>query len=172
MKKVYSTIMMLAMMVVALSFTACGSSSDDDEIDGGGGSNAMFTITVDGNPHEYNSEYLEWMSLMGTWESYNSATFLKIDVPSLHDEFRFYYPSNTNPSSFFKVGYDSFENDATEICIYGSSKYKCAYASGSAKVTKNDGKNLTVRFSKYTFTWNNGGREIMFDGTLNFVLDY
>lgn len=169
MKKLYSTMLMLAMMVAALGLTAC-SSSDDEE--GSGSSNAAFSITVDGNLHEYNSEYLEWMSLMGTWESYNSATFLKIDVPSLHDEFRFYYPSNTNPSSFFKVGYDSFENDATEICIYGSSKYKCAYASGSAKVTKNDGKNLTVRFSKYTFTWNNGGREIMFDGTLNFVLDY
>lgn len=171
MKKYYLTIMMIAMMVAALSLTAC-SSSDDDEINGGGGSNAVFTITVDGNPHEYNSEYLEWMSLMGTWENYNSATFLKIDVPSLNDEFRFYYPSSTNPSSYFKVGYDSFEDDATEICIYGTSKYKCTYVKGSAKVTKNDGKNLTVRFSKYTFTWNNGGREIMFDGTLNFVLDY
>ena len=170
MKKFYSTVLMLAMVVAALSLTACSSSDDDEE--GGGSSNAAFSITVDGNLHEYDSDYLNWMSLMGTWESYSSATFLKIDVPSLHDEFRFYYPSNTNPSSFFKVGYDSFENDATEICIYGSSKYKCAYASGSAKVTKNDGKNLTVRFSKYTFTWNNGGREIMFDGTLNFVLDY
>ena len=168
MKKVYSTIMMLAMMVATLCLTACGSSSDDDEVDGGGGSNAAFTITVDGNPHEYNSEYLEWMSLMGTWE----GKYLKIDIPSLHDEFRFYYPSNTNPSSYFNVGYDSFENDATEICLYGPSKYKCAYVNGSAKVTKNDGKNLTVRFSKYTFTWNNGSREIKFDGTLNFVLDY
>ena len=33
MKKVYSTIMMLAMMVAALSFTACGG-DDDDEIEG------------------------------------------------------------------------------------------------------------------------------------------
>ena len=33
MKKVYSTVMMLAMMVAALSFTACG--SDDDEVDNG-----------------------------------------------------------------------------------------------------------------------------------------
>ena len=35
MKKVYSTITMLAMMVAALSFTACG--GDDDEVDNGGG---------------------------------------------------------------------------------------------------------------------------------------
>lgn len=172
MKKFYSTIQVLAMMFAALCITACGSSSDDDEVDGGGGSNAVFTITIDGNPDGYSSDYLEWMDLMATWESYSSATFLKIDIPSLHDEFRFYYPSNTNPSSYFNVGYDSFENDAKEICLYGPSKYKCTYVKGSAKVTKNDGINMTVRFSKYTFTWNNGSREIMFDGTLNFVLDY
>ena len=171
MKKMYSTIMMLAMIIAALSLTAC-SSSDDDEEGGGGSTNAVFSITIDGSTTDYNSDYLDWMSLMGTWESYSSATFLKIDVPSLNDEFRFYYPSNTNPSSYFKVGYSSFEDDATEICLYGASKYKCTYVKGSAKVIKNDGKNLTVRFSKYTFTWNDGGREIMFDGTLNFVLDY
>ena len=34
MKKIYSTVMMLAMMVAALSFTACGG---DDEVDNGGG---------------------------------------------------------------------------------------------------------------------------------------
>ena len=34
MKKVYSTVMMLAMMVAALSLTACGS---DDDVDNGGG---------------------------------------------------------------------------------------------------------------------------------------
>ena len=33
MKKVYSTVMVLAMMVAALSFTACG--GDDDEVDNG-----------------------------------------------------------------------------------------------------------------------------------------
>ena len=35
MKKVYSTIMMLTMIVAALSFTACG--GDDDDVDNGGG---------------------------------------------------------------------------------------------------------------------------------------
>ena len=35
MKKVYSTVMMLALMVAALSFTACG--GDDDEVDNGSG---------------------------------------------------------------------------------------------------------------------------------------
>ena len=39
MKKLYSTIMMLALMVAALGFTACG--GDDDEIDNGGGSSVL-----------------------------------------------------------------------------------------------------------------------------------
>ena len=34
MKKLYSTIMMLAMMVAALSLTACGGDDDEDEING------------------------------------------------------------------------------------------------------------------------------------------
>lgn len=38
MKKLYSTILVLATMVAALSITACSSSSDDDEDNGGGGS--------------------------------------------------------------------------------------------------------------------------------------
>lgn len=170
MEKYRLTIAMLAMMVAALSFTACG--GDDDEVDNGSGSNTVFTITVDGKEHNYNSGYLEYMDLLGTWESLSNSNFLSIGVPSLLSEFRIYYPMNTNPSSYFKVGYDSFENDATEICLSGGSRYNCSYVKGSAKVTKNDGKNLTVKFSKYTFTWNGGGREIIFDGTLNILLYY
>ena len=43
---------MLAMMVAALSLTACGGSDDDDEIDGGGGSTSdgseYFEVTING----------------------------------------------------------------------------------------------------------------------------
>lgn len=170
MKKLYSTVMMLAMMVAALSFTACG--GDDDEVDNGGGSNTALTITVDGQEHNYSSGYLESMDLLGTWESSSVGDFISIGVPSLVSEFRIYYPKNTNPSSFFKVGYDTFEDDATEICLSGGSRHNCSYVSGSATVIKNDGKNMIVKFSNYTFTWNKGGREIMFDGTLNIVFYY
>lgn len=169
MKHFYSKIMVLAMMVAALEVTACGG---DEEEDFDGPSKVAFTMIIDGDRHEYDSDYLSWMELMGTWESYTRTAFLKIDVTPLLVEFRLYYPLNTNPSSYFKVGYSSFEKDATEICIYGSSKYQCTYVKGSAKVIKNDGKNLTVKFSNYKFTWKDDSREIIFDGTLNFVLDY
>lgn len=39
MKKPYSTIMMLAMMVAALGGTACGGDGDDDDKGGGGNGN-------------------------------------------------------------------------------------------------------------------------------------
>ena len=46
MKQVYSTVLMLAIMVAALGFTACSSSSDDDE--GGNPSKGQKTLIVDG----------------------------------------------------------------------------------------------------------------------------
>ena len=42
--------------------------------------------------------------------------------------------------------------------------------SGSAKVTKNDGKNITIQFNKYAFEVNRSGKSHSFvlDGTLTF----
>ena len=158
MKKLYSTIMMLAMMVAALSLTACG--GDDDEEnggDGGGGSaSSTFTITIDGNKREMSQEV--WDRL-GTWEV---RTLL---IGTTIGDFRFKFPSGTTFSSF-NSGYNSFDNDAEEITIGITSPRPCTYASGSATVISNDGKNMKVRFSNYTFTWNTS-REIIFDGTLN-----
>lgn len=48
MKKYYSTIMMFAIMVAALSFTACD--GDDDE-DNGGSSKRKKTLTIDGEAY-------------------------------------------------------------------------------------------------------------------------
>ena len=161
MKRFYSTVIMLAMIVAAWSLTAGGG---DDE---GGDS---FSITIDGNRTEYNSLYQQKVSRIGNWGG-DGSNRLSIYVPGLFGYFVINCPSNTDTSSFFKVGYNSFEKDATDIHIGSPRNYRCTYVKGSAIVIKNDGKNLTVRFSQYTFTWHNGGREIMFDGTLNFVSD-
>lgn len=156
MKKLYSTIMLLAMMVAALSLTACGGDDEDDI--GGDSPSTMFTITIDGNTKEMSQEVWD---LLGRWE----GTALLIGT-SIGD-FRFKFPSGTTFSSF-TTGYNSFEDDAEKITI-GISSIRCSYASGSATVISNDGKNMKVRFSNYTFTWNTS-REIIFDGILNIVL--
>lgn len=49
MKKLYSTIMLLAMMVAALSLTACG--GDDEEDGGGSSSKGNKTLTIDGESY-------------------------------------------------------------------------------------------------------------------------
>ncbi len=52
MKKLYSTIMMLAMMVAALSLTACGDDDEDDDFGGGGNSpSGNKTLIIDGNSY-------------------------------------------------------------------------------------------------------------------------
>jgi hypothetical protein len=51
MKKVYSTIMMLAIMVAALSFSACSSSSSDDDDFGYESNSGEMTLKVDGESY-------------------------------------------------------------------------------------------------------------------------
>ena len=65
MRKIYSTVMMLAMMVAALSFTACG--GDDDEIDNGGDASivGMWECTYFNSDTDY-SEMFESTIYVGT----------------------------------------------------------------------------------------------------------
>ena len=158
MKKLYSTIMMLAMLVTALGVTACG--GDDEDVDGGS-SGTIFSITIDGNKHEYDQAYLDHWDLLGSWEG--TALLIGTNI----GDFRFKFPSGTTFSSF-STGYSSFEDDAEKITIGVASSRPCNYVSGSATVISNDGKNMKVRFNNYKFTWNTS-REIIFDGTLNIV---
>ena len=51
MKKIYSTIMLLTMMVAALGFTACGGDDDDDINGGGNSSKGEMTLTIDGESY-------------------------------------------------------------------------------------------------------------------------
>ena len=159
MKKLYSTIMMLAIMVAALGLSACGG---DDEDDGNSSSSSStFTITIDGNKHEYLTDYLDnW----GIWE--NCVILIETNIGPM----RFQYPSSTTFSSFTS-GYSSFAEDAEKITIGISSPQKCTHSAGSAKVVSNDGKKMKVQFSNYTFTWKTS-REIILDGTLNIVFRF
>jgi uncharacterized lipoprotein YehR (DUF1307 family) len=56
MKRLYSTIMLLAMMVAVVSFTACGGDDDDEKGGGNGGSNGsdFIELTIDGKTYHKN----------------------------------------------------------------------------------------------------------------------
>lgn len=125
MKKLYSTIMMLAMMVAAFSLTACGG-SDDDEENGGGTSG--------------NGSKLELKNLKGTW-----TTVAVNNVPPSEKEdnfmnftFHVYWDEGYQYESGSNVGELTLENSA--ICIYGTP---------IMDVLSFDGTSLTVKVSKF-----------------------
>ena len=76
MKKLYSTIMMLAMMVAALSFTACGGDDDDGDNNGNSGHGGM-TLIVDGDSfyaRQCNVEQTRGRGMYLNITAYNSST--------------------------------------------------------------------------------------------------
>lgn len=170
MRKLYSTIMMLALMVAALGLTSCPSSDEeDDDINNWGRGETVFSVTVNGYKYAYDEFDLHKWNLLGRYES-------KLLIGGAGDsEIVFKFPSNINFSSF-TPGYSSFHKDANEI-TYGWRHY-CAYESGSARVLSNDGKNMKIRFNNYTLMsyhdklFSSPYREIILDGELNIVFMY
>ncbi len=80
MKKLYSTILMLATMVAALSLTACSSSSDDDN-DDGGGFTSSFSITYDGQRNDV--ENVEWLNPHFGNGDYNKGNYFCLESSPL-----------------------------------------------------------------------------------------
>lgn len=170
MKKLYSTIMMLAMVVAASSLTACGG-SDDDEIGGdGGGSSTSSTFTIiydDGGEqvftHDSDIAIQSLCAEFGNLERYDSprGSYFYMMIGTKGD-FYIIFPRQQYgedlASSYFSVGYNDFGADATDIervSATGSGWYG-EHISGSAKVTKNDGKYITIDFNNYKYSVTSG----------------
>ena len=169
MKKLYSTIVMLAMMVEVLGLTACG--GDDDEIgsDGGGSStSSTFTIIYDDGGEEvinYNSD-IAIQSLCASFDNFETSTppvgsrfTIMIGTRGyFHIIFPYQKYGKHLPPSYFPIGYNDFGADATDmvrISASGSGWYG-EHISGSAKVTKNDGKYITINFNNYKYSVTSG----------------
>ena len=170
MKKLYSTIMLLAMMVAALSLTACG--GDDGEDDGGndsGGSySSTFTIIYDDGgeqvfTHDSDIAILSLCAEFGNLERHDSprGSYFYMMIGTKGDFYIIFprqkYSEDLAPS-FFSVGYSDFGADATDIervSASGSGWYG-DYISGSAKVIKNDGKYITIDFNNYKYSVTSG----------------
>ena len=155
MKKIYSMITMLAMMLV-LSSSTCSGSSDDDEINGGSAPSSSFSITYDGKKNDV--ELTQWINPIfgnGGSKKGNYFCFDNYPLPSgqIHIIFPYsQYGENVQPSHF-PVGFSDFGEDATDIEYISLefSGWYGDYVSGSAKVTANDGKYITIQFSNYAF---------------------
>lgn len=170
MKKLYSTIMMLAIMVAALSFTACGGDDDDDNGgSGGGGSNSASSLTVvKSNGEKYVSlDGLEWAS------SYNSngsltdgAIYCQMTKENAVNMSYLYINLVNGEKSIsdFQNGYD-LGKPTINFGAYPSSDNKYKYVSGTIKVIGNNGKEFTLKFDKYKAE-KTSGSNIVINGTM------
>ena len=170
MKKLYSTIIMLAMMVAALGLTACGG-DDGDEIGGdGGGVSASSTFTIiydDGGEqvftHASDSAIQSLCAEFGNLERHDSprGSYFYMMIGAKGDFYIIFprqkYGEDLAPS-YFSVGYSDFGADATDIerVSASASGWYGDYISGSAKVIKNDGKYITIDFNNYKYSVTSG----------------
>lgn len=176
MKKLYSTFAMLALLVAVMGFASCG--GDDDEVDNGGSSmGSSFSITRDGERNEV--ENVKWLNPHYGNGGFKKGNFFCLeDYPFARGQIHIIFPYdqyNENvPPSYFYVGYSDFDDFATDIDFItsGMEGWHGEYSSGSAKVTKNDGKNITVLFSNYTFEVKRReySHTYILDGSLTFVV--
>jgi hypothetical protein len=159
MKKLYFGIMLLAMMVAALSFTACGG-DDDEDVSGGGGSSPSGTLKmVSSKGGEYYVENDKEAYSIGSNRGNLSDRghiwcYLRASKrDEVHGMTSGYFritPGNGKSISDFPQGYDLGEVDmnfATQGDYNHNNKFN--YASGSIKVIANDGKSFTLRFDNY-----------------------
>lgn len=172
MKRVYSTIMMLAMMVATLGFTACSSGSDDDSEDG---STSTFSITYDGEKNAV--ENTTWLNPIYGHGGQNKGNYFCLDnyplgYGQIHIIFPYSQYDKNMPPSYFQVGYNDFGADATDIeyITVSGSGWHGEYVSGSAKVVKNGGNSITIQFSNYKFEVERSGKshDFILNGTLEF----
>lgn len=155
--------MMLAMMIAALSFTACG----DDEEDGN--NTSSLTITKDGKTKKdrYNDP--------GTCkkESDKITFFIGLDPGDFH----FYFPLNEYGEDFqlssLYVGFNDFPvihwRTYETLNFY---YWDCDYLSGSVTVTENNNQYVSVRFDQYHFIATNDHNDVSHDFTFNGTIKF
>lgn len=169
MKKVYSTIIMLTMMVAALSITACSSSSDDEGDDfGGDGTSFSSTLKmVSSNGEEYMLLYYFDEPQIGNLSERGHiwCRLSCVKGKGASGNFRIKLGS-VKTIADFPVGLDLGEVDmnyATQGDYNHYNEYK--YVSGSIKVIANDGKSFTLKFDNYVAE-RSSGLTMTVNGTL------
>ena len=173
MKKLFSTIIMLAVMVAALSLTACGGSGDDDEEGYGGGNNnnsSLSTFTmVSSNGKEYVVERHKVSALgncMGNLSDREGTIWCHLEGKEEHTPGGYFciVLESVKTISDFPVGLDLGKRNMHFTKGGYSYENKYSYSSGSIVVIANDGKSFTLSFNNYVATRSSGTMTI--NGTL------
>ena len=149
MKKLYSTMMMLAMMVAALSFTACGG-DEDDGISNTTSASTLKIVSSKGQIYDLADERGDNKGKL----SHDGDIWCFVVGGGLH-YFRIIL-EETKSISDFHVGLDLGELDMHLAQGYYSHTNKFYYSSGSISVIANDGKGFTLKFDDYVAKRNDG----------------
>jgi len=175
MKKHYSKLMMLAMMVAALSFTACGG-SDDDEIDGGGSSYNEGQVTI-----QFEDVSTETYKVLGP--TFN--VFSQEVIGSNH----YAYPKGATFSTSFTIDGNSVSSwiqfqtkeNVSEgaklpiTAIFWSSDPRSFDANGGDVIAKSvNGDKITLSFKNFKFyryikVDSNKKQELTMNGEITFI---
>ena len=169
MKKLYSTIMMLAMMIALSSSTCSGSSDDEDDYGGGANGNSSLTLTTaEGTKYVLLSYHQAFVSegdnINGNLADDASIYWYMTPQNSWSPRYVYILLSKKMSISDFPNGYDLGE---PKICfgMVRSRDNEYKYSSGSIKVLNNDGKSFTLEFNDYTAS-KSSGASITLNGTL------
>lgn len=169
MKKIYSTMVMLAMMVAALSFTACG--GDDDDNNNNLSRTPYETILIDG------AKFYIWRSVASTERKHVSLyvgavknpssmkmTQIEIDLPKTFAELRV---GDTFANDIKIYGfYDNYSS--YNIDIWKKEEYIYKYKGGNIVIIHYliEGE-MIVRFNNLQIEHSENGTTHTYSGTLN-----
>ena len=170
MKKIYSTVMMLAMMVAALSFSACSSSDDDlpdTKMD-------YDVIQINGVKHACYG-YRSFATYVSTWDLSRHSGEVRLPCGLLSDaekgeyDYDYLYTISLDGNEDLKKGC-KLEDFDPWLELLGDWYSSYGYVSGSATVTdKRNDDYVTIKFNSFTFS--DGNKSYTFDGTVQLMLD-
>ena len=177
MKKFHSVIMVFAIVVAALSFTACGG-DDDNNNSGGVNTNSIYDV-LDVNGAKY-ACYGKRCSITysSSWDSSKNRGKILLPCGKLSDaekgefDFNYMFSISLKGSERLKIGsrLENYSPTLESSADYTSFDYIFDYASGSATVTdKKDDEYITIRFDSFKF--GDKGKSYSLNGTVQLDLD-
>ena len=171
MKKLYSMIMMLAMMVAALSLTACG--GDDDEGGGYDFKQDYDVLQINGVKYACYG-YRCAITYTSTWNSSKHSGEIMLPCGDLADaekgvyEYNYMYTIGLKGSQDLKTG--SKLEDFNPIFEKIGDWNGLSYVSGSASVIdKMNDRYITIKFD--SFTCGSGSKSYTLNGTVQLMLN-
>ena len=169
MKRIYSTLMLLAMMVAALSFTSCSKDDDRDIVF----SNDYDILEINGAKYACYG-YRSFITYSSSWEFSKNIGKILLPCGKLSDaekgeyDYDYMFTINLKGKNGLEKGC-KLENFSPTF--ESSTDWKTVgYEGGSATVTdKQDDKWITVRFDSFRF--GNGSTSYSLNGTVQLDFD-